>query len=148
MRTETVSSYSYSVWSNPAGVAETPAEYVFHRPRLYLETTIPSYLTARTSRDLETARRQRITLDWWNSWHTQFDIYISELVSKEAASGDSDAADRRAQFLAKLINLDVNEHALDLRDRLMSACELPDRAYTDATHIAVSSVHAVDFLLT
>jgi hypothetical protein len=29
-------------WREPCGVAETPPEYVFLRPRLYLDTTIPS----------------------------------------------------------------------------------------------------------
>jgi hypothetical protein len=69
-------------------VEETPAEYDFHRPRLYLETTIASYLTARPSRDLNNARLQRITSRWWNSWRTQFEIYVSDVVIKEAGNGD------------------------------------------------------------
>ncbi len=87
-------------WREPLGVRETPAEYVFLRPRLYLETTIPSYLTARISRDLLMARRQRITMRWWNSWRTNFDIFISGHVIKEAARGDAEAAERRGQLLA------------------------------------------------
>jgi len=37
------------------------------RPRIYLETTIASYLTARPSRDLVTAAHQQITRDWWET---------------------------------------------------------------------------------
>jgi hypothetical protein len=88
MRSETGMSYSYTAWREPFGVAETPAEYVFHRPRLYLETTIPSYLTARTSRDLTKARHQHITAQWWNSWRTQFDIYVSEHVLTEVEKAE------------------------------------------------------------
>src|SRR5262245_8857761 len=93
-------------WREPFGVAETPAEYVFLRPRLYLETTIPSYLTARMSRNLLTARHQRITTRWWNSWRTNFDIYISEHVSREAGRGDPEAAELRGQLLVPLKMLD------------------------------------------
>ena len=35
------------------------------RPRLYIETTIPSYLVARRSRDLRIAADQETTEEWW-----------------------------------------------------------------------------------
>ena len=35
-------------------------------PKIYLETTIPSYLTARRSRDLRLAAHQEVTEEWWN----------------------------------------------------------------------------------
>lgn len=56
--------------------------------RVYIETTIPSYLTARPSRDLLQAARQQITHTWWNSVRQNYDLCISEIVLDEAASGD------------------------------------------------------------
>jgi hypothetical protein len=35
------------------------------KPTVYIETTIPSYLAARPSRDLITAAHQQISHDWW-----------------------------------------------------------------------------------
>ena len=148
MRAETGMSYSYSTWREPFGVAETPAEYVFHRPRLYLETTIPSYLTARLSRDPTTAARQRITMQWWNSWRTQFDIYISDAVLEEAAAGNRQAADRRLRLLAYLPTLVIDDRSAVLQARLMKHCGLPARASVDAEHVAVAAVHSMEFLLT
>jgi hypothetical protein len=148
MRSETGTSYSYSAWREPFGVAETPAEYVFHRPRLYLETTIPSYLTARTSRDLTTARHQHITAQWWNSWRTQFDIYVSEHVLTEAAEGDSDAARRRLDLLAPYVVLVPDDRSGKLATLLMENCGLPTRAEADARHVAVAAVHSMNLLLT
>jgi hypothetical protein len=148
MRAETGMSYSYSAWREPFGVAETPAEYVFHRPRLYLETTIPSYLTARTSRDLTKARHQHITLQWWNSWRTQFDIYVSEHVLTEAGDGDSDAARRRLDLIAPYVVLVPDVRSRKLAKLLMKNCGLPTRAEADAEHVAVAAVHSMNFLLT
>ena len=49
------------------------------KPKLYIETTIPSYLMARPSRDLIVAGHQQLTLEWWEKRRNDFDIYISQL---------------------------------------------------------------------
>ena len=54
------------------------------RPKVYVETTIVSYLAARPSRDLITAAHQQITQDWWENRRTDFDLYVSQLVVQEA----------------------------------------------------------------
>lgn len=36
------------------------------KPKVYLETTIASYLTSRPSRDLIVAAHQQITREWWD----------------------------------------------------------------------------------
>lgn len=46
------------------------------KAKLYLETTIPSYLAGRLSRDLLVAAHQEITQDWWESRRTDFDLYV------------------------------------------------------------------------
>ena len=47
------------------------------KSKLYLETTVPSYLTARPSRDLIVAAHQQITHEWWEKRRHDFDIFIS-----------------------------------------------------------------------
>ena len=49
------------------------------KPRVYLESTIPSYLPAWPSRDIVRAAEQEVTRNWWQSRET-FDLYVSELV--------------------------------------------------------------------
>jgi hypothetical protein len=147
MDTESVKVYPVATEWELFGVAETPAEYVFHRPRLYLETTIPSYLTARPSRDLGTARMQEITARWWNSWRTQFDIYISRVVHEESAAGDLEAVQRRLSFLGRFPTLE--RHALSdaLAAKLKERSGLPPTAERDAEHVAIAAVHRMEFLL-
>jgi hypothetical protein len=128
-------------------IAETPAEYVFHRPRVYLETTIASYLTARPSRDLKKARLQWITSRWWNSWRTQFEIYVSDVVIEEARNGDPEAAERRLELLEPFPRLEKNLRCVDLATRLMDGCVLPPNARDDAEHIAIASIHRMEYLL-
>jgi hypothetical protein len=70
------------------------------RARVYLETTIPSYLAARPSRDLLMAGHQQITRDWWDTRRAGFDLFVSELVRQESAAGDPNLARRRLELLA------------------------------------------------
>jgi hypothetical protein len=47
---------------------------------LYIETSIVSYLTARPSSDLLTAALQKVTLGWWKTQRSHFDLYTSDVV--------------------------------------------------------------------
>jgi hypothetical protein len=70
--------------------------------RVYLETTIVSYLAARPSRDLLQAARQQITHEWWKNERQKYGLCISQIVLDEAAGGDADAARERQPFLQDL----------------------------------------------
>jgi hypothetical protein len=116
--------------------------------RVYIETTIASYLAAWPSRDLLQAARQQITRDWWNDHRQDYDLCISQTVLDEAAAGDPDAAKRRLPYLQDLPLLDLTRAVNDVARAIMDSGLLPPRATRDAIHIAVASVHSVDILLT
>lgn len=115
---------------------------------VYLETTIPSFLTARPSTHLIVAGKQAVTRAWWETQRSRFDLFISQLVLDEAEAGDWDAAKRRIEVLADIDLLEIDEEVLDLTERIMETGLIPAKAKTDGAHIAVASRHSVEFLLT
>jgi hypothetical protein len=115
---------------------------------VYLETTIPSYLSARPTRDLIRAAHQKVTKDWWRNRRAFFDVYVSQLVHDEARAGDSEAAERRLRVIKGLPLLDITPEVVSLTRSLNQALKLPARAEADAAHIAISAVHSMEFLLT
>ena len=117
------------------------------KPRVYIETTIVSYLTARPSRDLVLAAEQEITREWW-SGRLLYELFISQLVLDEAGSGDADAAGLRLKALSEAALLDTTEDAISLGRYLLEAGGLPAKAAADALHIAIAAVHGLDYLLT
>ena len=113
-----------------------------------IETSIISYLAARPSRDLVTAARQQLTHEWWTRRRSAFEVCISELVVAEAAAGDADAAERRAQVIRNLPSLSISEEAIALARNLVQRAGLPARAAADALHISLAACHGIDYLLT
>ena len=69
------------------------------RPRLYLETTIPSYLVARRSRDLRLAADQETTQQWWETERHDYELFISQPVVFEVSQGDANFAAARLAHL-------------------------------------------------
>jgi hypothetical protein len=69
--------------------------------KLYIETTIQSYLVGRRSRDLLVAAHQELTRDWWDSRRNHFDLYASELVLREVRDGDAELAAQRLELLSE-----------------------------------------------
>lgn len=118
------------------------------KPRLYLETTIPSYLTSRPSRDLIIAGHQQITRDWWAKRRGDFQVYISQFVLDEAGAGDAIAARERLKVLQPFPLLDITPEVSVLASALVASGRIPPKAATDAAHIAITAVHGMDFLIT
>ena len=116
--------------------------------RVYLETTIVSYLTGKPSRDLVAAAHQQVTSDWWASRRQLYDLVVSELVIREAEAGDPEAAQRRLAVLQGIPRLALTHGALELAAEFIRRRLLPKRAAEDGLHIAVATVHQVDYLLT
>jgi len=110
--------------------------------------TIPSYLAARFSRDLIIAGNQELTHEWWAERRKVFDLYIAQFVLDEALEGDAEAVKRRMKLLAGIDELETNEEAVRLTERLLDENAIPQKAATDAAHISVATVHGMDFLLT
>jgi hypothetical protein len=49
------------------------------KPKVYIETSVLSYLTARPSRDAIVAGNQATKRDWW-ARRADFDLYIAAFV--------------------------------------------------------------------
>jgi hypothetical protein len=118
------------------------------KPKIYLETTIPSYLTAWPNRDLVIASHQQLTREWWLKRRGVFDLYISQFVIDEAKAGDRAAARERMKVIGKLPMLDITPDVGKLASAIVGSRVIPRRAATDAAHVAVATVHGMDFLLT
>jgi hypothetical protein len=118
------------------------------KPRLYLETTIPSYLTARPTRDPLMAGQLLATKKWWSLRRNDFELFTSNVVWNEAARGDAMAAARRLQILAPIQRLNVMPEVDDLADSIFKQHFLPDKAADDVFHIATATVYEMHFLLT
>lgn len=115
---------------------------------IYIETTVISYLTARQSRDLIVAAHQQITQEWWDTRRNFFNLFISELVIREAGSGDKTAAQRRLVAANEIPLLELNEEILTLASNLVVEKAIPENAKEDALHIALATVHGMDYILT
>jgi predicted nucleic acid-binding protein len=117
------------------------------KPRVYIETTIVSYLAAMPSRDLVTAAHQQMTREWW-ARRDRFELFVSATVLEEAAGGDPSAAERRLRELSNFREIEVNPAARELARALIEAKVVPVTATVDALHVATAAVHGMDYLLT
>ena len=88
------------------------------KSRVYLETTIVSYLVASPSADLIQAAHQQATRNWW-SGRNRFELFISRAVVTEAGRGNPDAAARRMEALQGIPNLQFGRDVAALAKRLM-----------------------------
>ena len=116
--------------------------------RIYIESTIPSYVVARPARDLLQAARQQLTRDWWDFQREKHELYISQVVLDEIAAGEQAMARRRLELIAGISVLDLIPAAESLAEEILQSGLLPAKADSDAAHIALATVHDMDILLT
>jgi len=115
---------------------------------VYLETSFIGYLTAHPSRMIIAAAHQQITRDWWSRKRTDFELVISELVVRECAAGDPEAARRRLDVIAGIGRLEINERVEQIALGLVQRGLVPPQVAEDALHIAIAAAHGADYILT
>lgn len=118
------------------------------RPRVYLETSVVSYLAARPSRDLVTAGHQQSTRDWWEERRADFAVVASQLVLREVGKGDPAAAQHRFGVLKEVQLLDITQDARLLAGALSANGIIPESSTDDALHVAIAAVNGCRYLLT
>ena len=115
--------------------------------KVYIETSVISYLTARPSKTIIGAAHQQLTQSWWGR-RFEYDLLVSQSVWQECAAGDPDAARRRLAALEGLDVLVITEDMISLAEALIAQRLIPAKAIEDSLHIAIATLHHVHFLLT
>jgi hypothetical protein len=115
------------------------------KPKVYVETTILSYLAARPSRDAVTAGRQVITRRWWETEREKYNLVVSEAVEAECERGDPETVKRRQELLEEVSLFPVDQRILEVAKLLVVPGAIPAKAGPDAVHIAARLLKNVTF---
>lgn len=116
------------------------------KPRLYVETTIPSfYHETRTTPDV-VARRQW-TRRWWGAAE-RYELVTSPAVLDELAGGMEERSALRLALLQDLPLLPVEPAIAEIVQAYIQHKLMPADPAGDALHLAMASYHKCDFLVT
>ncbi len=118
------------------------------KPKVYLETSVVSYLTAYQSRDVIVLARQQITEDWWKNHRQNYELFTSDVVEQEAGFGNALMSKKRLDILKTLESLATSENAVELAEILVKRKAVPENSAADALHIAIATTEIMNFLLT
>ncbi len=118
------------------------------KPKVYLETSFIGYLTMRPQRDPKVVVHQEITTEWWERRRSDFELFTSEVVVAEAERGDESAVHERRVILRETQRLSASPAAELLVPELLAATGLPPRVFADMAHVALATVHGMQYLLT
>jgi hypothetical protein len=115
---------------------------------IYVESTIPSYATARPSTDMVVAGHQYLTQFFWENQRNQYKLYVSKAVIDEISEGDADAARRRLDFIKGIEKLPEPDGRKELAAIYQQLLKIPDRAGADCSHLAYCVLGRIHYLLT
>jgi predicted nucleic acid-binding protein len=117
------------------------------KQKVYIETSVVSYLVARPSRSIVIAAHQASTAQFWDSL-AEFEVYISDIVISEASKGDSSQAEKRLNALNNLLVLQLDDEAKELARKFIKFNVIPEKCPEDALHIAIAAVNGMDAIVT
>ncbi len=117
------------------------------KPKVYVESSIISYLTARPPRDILKLARQEATRIWWEG-RSKYELYLSVPVMREITAGDPDAAAKRMEAVSGIPLLPDTPGADALALSLVQALAIPANYAADAAHVALAAFYGMDYLLT
>ena len=117
------------------------------KKRVYIETSVISFLTARPSNNIVLAGHQSSTHEFWDK-KGSYELFISDLVIQECEKGDADCAQNRLEAITDIPALNIDREVELLAGELISKKTVPKNSLEDAVHIAVASISEIDFIVT
>lgn len=118
------------------------------RKRIYIETTVVSYLVANLSRDVVILGHQEATRSVWANLRKKYEPFISALVYQEASRGNAQKAAKRLDALRDIPMLEVDQEAERLAVKIVHGKGIPEKFPEDALHIAIAAVNGIELVLT
>lgn len=117
------------------------------RPRIYVESTIPSaYYTSRTTPEM--VERRDTTRRWWRKAIESCELVTSAAVIREVVNGTSKHVYSRLALIGTLPFLEVTDAAVETAKLYVRYKIMPADPYEDALHLALASHHRCHALVT
>lgn len=117
------------------------------KPKVYIETSIPSfYHEIRT--EPEMVARQQWTRQWWEESRNDYLLVTSVAVLDELNTGDYLNKDKCIELVSDLLLMPVEPEIAEIVKAYIQHKVMPDDPVGDALHLALASFHKCDFLLT
>lgn len=117
------------------------------KPKVYIETTIPSFFhEIRTEPDM--IARREWTREWWNERRTAYELVISDAVIDELGRGDHPVKEKAIELIQELEVLEIIPEIGEIVEAYIRNKVMPKDPVGDAMHLALASFYKCDFLLT
>ena len=118
------------------------------KPTLYLDSSVPSYWLPPERDDVIVQGRHLLTRKWWTEERSRFDVFVSQIVLDELAGGKRERAAERLALVKDFLVLDVDDEVERTARYYAQNMAMPSRNLRDAFHLAIASVHEIQYLLT
>jgi len=117
------------------------------KPRVYVETSIPSFFhELRTTPDV--VARRDWTRQWWSEALSKYELLTSPAVLNELSAGIPERSALRLSLLRDLPLLPIGPEIAEISATYVQQKVMPADPVGDALHLAVASFHKCDFLVT
>ncbi len=116
--------------------------------KVYIETSVVSYFTARPSRDVVIAGHQQATHDFWSRLGRDFEPLVSAIVLAESGRGKAELAEERLAAVGGFPVIRTTPAAEALARQIIDGGGIPAEYPEDALHVALAALAGVDFLVT
>jgi hypothetical protein len=117
------------------------------RPRVYVETTIPSFFHT-TREGVAVLARRDWTRRWWRIAADRYELVTSEAVLEELESGDYPSREAALDLVKDLPLVEITGAVAEIVESYIQRHVMPAEPTGDALHLALASLHKCDFLIT
>ena len=113
--------------------------------KIYLDTSVISFLFADDAPDFK-----NITIDFFEKYINDYDLYISEIVILEINKNQNDTLKNDMMNVISKYNikmLDYNEEINNIAKKYIENMIIPEKKIEDALHVAYVTFYEIDILL-